>query len=100
MTGAAREAPRQAGGCSAFWSSNATPAVAARLSRDDPEIAARVDSGELTINAAAVLAGIRPHRISVRLDKPDSIAQSLRRHLTPDQIARLIALLLPDGLDS
>lgn len=73
--------------------------AAARLAREHPEQYAAVKSGDLSINAAAVLAGIRPRRISVRLDAPESIAQSLRRHLTPDQIAQLIALLLPAGLD-
>lgn len=75
-----------------------TGKTAARLARDHPDQYAAVKSGERTINAAAVLAGIRPRRISVRLDAPDAIAKSLRRHLTPDQIAQLIALLLPDGL--
>lgn len=76
-----------------------TALTAARLAREHPEQYAAVKAGERTINAAAVLAGIRPRRISVRLDAPDSIAKSLRRHLTPDQLAQLIALLLPDGLD-
>lgn len=70
-----------------------TDYLAERLSDDHPEVAARIDSGELTINAAAVLAGIRPRRISVRLDNPRSIAQSLRKHLTAEQVAELRALL-------
>lgn len=67
--------------------------TAQRLARQAPEQYAAVQSGELSINAAAVLAGIRPRRISVRLDAPDSIARSLRKHLTPDQVAELRALL-------
>lgn len=72
-------------------------ATADRLARDAPEQYNAVQSGDLSINAAAVLAGIRPRRISVRLDRPDSIARSLRKHLTSDQVAQLIALLLPGG---
>ena len=68
-------------------------ATADRLAREAPEQYSAVKSGELTINAAAVLAGIRPRRISVRLDNPHSIAQSLRKHLTTEQLAELRALL-------
>lgn len=67
--------------------------AAQRLARAHPEQYAAVKSGELSVNAAAVLAGIRPRRISVRLDRPDSIARSLRKHLTPEQVAELRALL-------
>jgi hypothetical protein len=52
-----------------------------------------VRRGEKTINAAAVAAGIRPHRISVRLDRPESIARSLRRHMSPEQLSTLARLL-------
>ena len=65
-----------------------------RLAREAPEEYEAVRRGEKTINAAARDAGIRPHRISVRLDRPDSIARSLRRFLTPDQLSTLARLLL------
>lgn len=74
-------------------SPSATGPAAERLARAHPEQYAAVKSGELSVNAAAVLAGIRPRRISVRLDRPDSIARSLRKHLTPEQVAELRALL-------
>lgn len=74
-----------------------TDMTAARLARDAPEQYAAVKSGELSINAAAVLAGIRPRRISVRLDAPVSIARSLRKHLTRDQVAELRSLLLDES---
>lgn len=67
--------------------------LAQRLSAQHPGEYAAVKSGELSINAAAVLAGIRPRRISVRLDRPESLAQSLRRHLTAEQLAAVRALL-------
>lgn len=67
--------------------------TAARLAREAPEQYAAVKSGELTINAAAVLAGIRPRRISVRTDDPDSVARALRKHMPPEALAVLRALL-------
>lgn len=67
--------------------------LAQRLRDQHPEQYAAVKSGELTIHAAAVLAGIRPKRVSVRLDSPESVAQTLRKHLTTDQVTELVALL-------
>jgi hypothetical protein len=67
--------------------------TAARLARDAPNVYAAVKAGELSVNAAAVLAGIRPRRISVRLDAPDSVARSLRKHMDPEQLTRLRSLL-------
>jgi len=67
--------------------------TADRLAHEAPDQYAAVKSGDLSINAAAVMAGIRPRRISVRLDRPASIAQTLRRHLTPEQVAELRDLL-------
>jgi hypothetical protein len=66
---------------------------AERLAREAPEEYEAVRRGEKTINGAARDAGIRPHRISVRLDRPDSIARSLRKHMPPDQLAELARLL-------
>lgn len=71
--------------------------TAARLARDAPEQYAAVRSGDLTINAAAVLAGIRPRRVSVRTDDPASVARSLRKHMTPSQVAQVAQLLLGGG---
>lgn len=70
-----------------------TGQAVARLARDHPAEYERVRSGELSINAAAVKAGIRPRRVSVRLDRPDSIAKTLRRHLNPAQVSELRRLL-------
>jgi hypothetical protein len=65
-----------------------------RLARDAPEEYEAVRRGEKTIHRAARDAGIRPHRISVRLDRPESIARSLRRHMTSDQLAALGRMLV------
>lgn len=73
-----------------------SPLTADRLARDAPDEYEAVRRGEKSINAAAVAAGIRPHRISVRLDRPDSIARSLRRYMSPDDLA-LLAKLITEG---
>lgn len=52
---------------------------AQRLARDHPTEYEQVRSGEKSINAAAVKAGIRPRRVSVRVDDPESIARTLLR---------------------
>lgn len=69
--------------------------ITARLKRDDPELAERVVTGEVTPHAAALTKGWRKPRIVV--SSPESVATALRRHMTTDQIARLIALLMQEG---
>lgn len=64
--------------------------IAGRLARDDPERYAAVKAGELSLHAAAVLAGIRPRRFSVSAHDPVSAARSLRRNLPPDVVARVV----------
>lgn len=66
--------------------------VIARLKRDDPALAERVVNGEITANAAARQKGWRKPRVV--LTSPESIARALRKHLGPDDLARLIRLLL------
>jgi len=66
--------------------------IVARLKRDDPALAARVVNGEITANAAARQKGWRRPRIVV--SSPESVAASLRRHMTADDLARLAALLV------
>lgn len=66
--------------------------VVARLKRDDPELAERVANGEVTRHAAARQKGWRKPRVV--LTSPDSIARSLRQHMSADDIAALIRLLL------
>lgn len=67
----------------------------ARLKRDDPDLAQRVVSGEIAPNAAAQTKGWRKQR--VYLANPDTVARKIRESFTEEQIAQLIALLLPDG---
>ena len=67
--------------------------TAERLAREAPEEYEAVLRGERTIHAAAVRAGIRRHRVSIRLDSAESAAETLRKHMTPDQIRELLKLL-------
>jgi hypothetical protein len=64
-----------------------------RLGRDRPDLAARVDDGELTVNAAMIQAKFRHPTVSVPVNRPDSAARTLRKRMTPDDLARLVELL-------
>jgi hypothetical protein len=64
-----------------------------RLKRDAPELAERVLDGELSANAAAIKAGLKPRKISVRIDDVSLLAGTLRRRLTADQLTELRGLL-------
>lgn len=74
--------------------------TAERLAREAPDEYAAVLRGERTLNAAAVRAGIRRHRISIRLDNAESAAETLRKNMTRDQLQALIKLLADDGTPS
>ncbi len=64
-----------------------------RLAREAPSEYEAVKRGEKSIHAAAISAGIRKRRISVRLDSAESAAETLRKHMPPDQLAQLRNLL-------
>jgi hypothetical protein len=70
-----------------------TDLAAERLQRDHPEVFERVKAGELSINAAAIAAGIRPHKVPIRLDDPASAAATIRKNMSPENLARLAELL-------
>ena len=71
--------------------------TADRLSREAPEEYSAVLRGERTLNAAAVRAGIRRHRVSIRLDSAESAAETLRKHMSRDQLQALSKLLADEG---
>jgi hypothetical protein len=71
--------------------------TAERLAREAPGEYAAVLRGERTLNAAAGRAGIRRYRISIRLDSPQSAAETLRKNMTNDQLKALLKLLAEDG---
>jgi hypothetical protein len=72
---------------------NRADLAAERLQRDHPEVFERVKSGELSINAAAITAGIRPRKVSIRLDDPSSAAATILRNMNSDLVAQLAELL-------
>lgn len=63
-----------------------------RLSREAPELYGAVERKELSPNAAAIKAGMRPRRFTVSAD-PESAARTLKKQLTPEQITQLKELL-------
>lgn len=64
-----------------------------RLTREAPELREKVDAGELSASAAAVLAGFQPKRFTVVATTPKSIAKTLRKQLPDDVLEALIAEL-------
>lgn len=67
--------------------------TAQRLAIEAPDEYAAVQRGEKSIHAAAISAGIRKRRIPVRLDSPESAAETLRKHMPPETRRRLAELL-------
>jgi len=60
---------------------NSTDYTLRRLARDCPEMLDRIESGELSVNAAAIAAGIR------KVDTPDEKAlKALRKADNPDEV--------------
>lgn len=75
---------------------NTADYVTARLKREDPELAGRVISGEISADAAARQKGWRREprpRIRVRLDSAESAALTLRKHMPRETRMRLAELL-------
>lgn len=66
-------------------------AITARLKRDDPKLAERVVTGEVSPNAAARQMGWRRPRIVV--SSPERVAEALRRVMPPEDLARLVVIL-------
>lgn len=60
-----------------------------RLHAEAPEWAARVEAGELSPHAAMINAGLRPYSFTVRVVNPDMVAETLRRQLPSDWLAKV-----------
>jgi len=73
---------------------NTRAAALRRLRKDRPDLHKRVLDGELSPHAAMVEAGFRRRTATVPVDDTQRLAATLRRRLSPDQIADLIALLV------
>lgn len=67
-----------------------------RLRKDAPELHAEVTAGRISAHAAMVQAGFRPKTVSVPVGRPDAVAEALRRHMSPADLARLVSLLTED----
>lgn len=63
-----------------------------KLRKDRPDLHAQVLAGEASAHGAMVAAGFRPKTITVRADA-EAFARAARRHLSTDELARLVALL-------
>lgn len=60
-----------------------------RLRKDFPELHAAVIDGRLSVNAAAVEAGIYPRRAAVSLTDPASAVRTLRTKASPEFLVEL-----------
>lgn len=67
------------------------------LREDRPDLHAEVLAGALSVLAAAVSAGIRKPRISVRLDNPASAARSLRDNSSPEFWNELTRIVIQEN---
>jgi hypothetical protein len=77
---------------------NAKDRALRKLRKDAPELHAEVLAGRLSAHRAMVKAGFRPATFTVRPD-PASAARTLRKYMTPEQLAELARLLVRDTGD-
>ena len=68
-----------------------------RLRKDRPDLHAEVMTGALSAHAAMIKAGFRPKTATIRLDNPRSVAKTLRKRLSTDQLAELKQLLFAES---
>jgi len=57
-----------------------------RLMKDRPDLAKKVERGELTVHAAAVQAGHRKPTVTVRVDTPDEAIRGLLKHFGAEEL--------------
>ncbi|MFB6889432.1 hypothetical protein ACFCX4_08990 [Kitasatospora sp. NPDC056327] len=78
---------------------NTQAAALRRLRKDAPELHAEVLAGHLSAHAAMVRAGFRRRAVSVPVDDTEATARALRKHLPPEALADLAALLTAPVVD-
>lgn len=83
--------PKKSGVTRVTQKNNDADSVLSRLKRDDPALAEQVVDGRITSNAAALQKGWRKPKIV--LSTPASVAERIRKHWTPEQIAALVQAL-------
>jgi hypothetical protein len=64
-----------------------------KLRKDAPALHEEVLAGRLSAHAAMIRAGYSPRTFTVRADSPESIANTLRRQLDPEELSKLARLL-------
>lgn len=57
-----------------------------RLVKDRPDLAKKVERGELTVHAAALMAGHRKPTVTVRVDTPDEAIRGLLKHFGAEEL--------------
>lgn len=72
---------------------NARSYALARLQRERPDLAERVDAGELTPHAAAVQAGFRTPTATIPVDTPQAAMRALRRRFAVDELRKALDAL-------
>ena len=68
---------------------NTSDSALRRLRKDRPDLHARVLAGELSPHAAMIEAGFRRRTLTVPVDDVNQLAETLKRHLDLEQLARL-----------
>jgi hypothetical protein len=76
---------------------NSKRAALRRLRKDRPDLHAKVLAREISANWAMVEAKFRPRTITIPVTRPDAVARSLLKHMSADDIAQLIAVLIGAG---
>ena len=64
-----------------------------RLAKVAPLEHLAVEQGEKRLYGALVDVGLRPRRVTVEIDRPESLARCLRRHMSSEQLDELRELL-------
>lgn len=76
---------------------NSADYLTRRIARDHPDIFERLQAGEYrSVRAAALEAGIIHRTQSVRVDNPVAVARTLRKHMSPEDLALLAKLITED----
>lgn len=65
-----------------------------RLRKEAPELHSEVLAGNLSAHAAMVQAGFRPKTVTLPVTRPEAVAKSLLKYMKPDDIAKLISILV------
>lgn len=68
-----------------------------RLRAERPDLALKVETGEISVYRAGCEAGMCTPRFSLHGHDPDVLAEAMRRNLPPDVVAAVVARLTQEG---